>query len=123
MFNKINKNVSLGGHQSDNRAYLFSIRRNGRSDQIYKAPIAQGQYGPYFDASMHIFFQQGLTLQTNPLTNPFNNMASCNPIWVCPNNSGCQTQAEASLFYTGNASGDFKAEEVEVFQIINSINN
>ena len=71
----------------------------------------------------NIFFQQGLTLLTNPFTNPFNNMASCNPIWVCPNNSGCQTQSETSLFYTGNASGDFKAEEVEVFQIINSINN
>ena len=96
------------------------MRRNGRSDQTFKSTVSPGNYPVYFDSSMHMYFQQGLTLQGNPLTNPNCKIVSCTSVWPCPNNSGCQTEADTAIFYTGVASGNFKAEEVEVFQIVNS---
>ena len=101
---------------------MFSIRRNGQSQQFLKSKfIANGQSAAYSAADTHIYFFNGLALQDDPLNNRNNRMQSCNSNWACP--PDCQTAKESSSFYTGREDGKFKAEEIEVFQIVSSTGN
>ena len=101
---------------------MFSIRRNGQSQQFLKSKfIAPGQSAVYSGSDWHINFLNGLVLQDEPLNNPNNRMQACNSRWACP--PDCQTAKESSVFFTGKESGKFKAEEVEVFQIVSSTGN